>query len=409
MKKGSKKAKRKNEGKIKKILNKKVNYSFFYLSSIALFITLGYIHITITQIPDNYQEALTTFTYSRVHKPEIIINETIKHIETPEIVKGIYVTAYTAGAQSGARLYEIIRQTEINAIVIDVKMSTGSLAFTPNNVDLQPYYRKGYTPLNNIDELLDTLYEKNIYRIARLPIFQDPFYVEQHPEFAVKNNQTGKPWEDYKGVKWLDPASKDVWEYNVDIALELYNRGFDEVQMDYIRFPSDGNLNTIQYNIYNPEEKTKVETLTTFFQFLDEELRTKGLKTSVDLFGLTLWQHNFDLNIGQTLRSAVPYFDYVSPMVYPSHYPDGYLGYSNPAEHPYEVVFSNLEKGKELYEELGLENYTVRPWIQDFDIGAVYDKEMILKQTKACLDSKASGWLLWNARNVYTEEAWMKN
>jgi hypothetical protein len=202
----------------------------------------------------------------------------------------------------------------------------------------------------------------------------------------------------------------------VAVAREAFYAGFDEIQFDYIRFPSDGNMSAISYPVYDGEQE-KSEVISDFFRYLDKELRVRtGAKISADLFGLTMWNHENDLNIGQKLSPALQHFDYVSPMVYPSHYPDGFNGYGNPALYPYEVIYENLVKGQKVYETLvgdgeepGVrtleELATVRPWLQDFDLGAVYTSQMVKAQMKATVDGGGSGWLLWNARNVYTVSA----
>jgi hypothetical protein len=142
-----------------------------------------------------------------------------------------------------------------------------------------------------------------------------------------------------------------------------------------------------------------------FFKALDDGLQTRGMKVSFDLFGMTFISNN-DFGIGQRLIEAYPYADFISPMVYPSHYSSGFRGHANPALYPYDVVHSSLESGATLLkDELGIlpikSTPKFRPWLQDFDLGAVYTSDMIEAQIEATRDAGASGWLLWNARNVY--------
>lgn len=342
-----------------------------------------------------------------------------REVRVPAIVKGIYVSA--AGA-SHARVFpglvDMVDQTELNAMVIDVKDGNGKLAFLPTSEELRA---EAATPslLGDLKEFTAPLREKGIYLIARIFVFQDPWYATSHPELAVQSVHGGL-WRDYRGVPWLDPASKDVWKYNVAVAVEAFNGGFDEVQFDYIRFPSDGRLSTMAFPVWDGS-KAKADVMAEFFGYLDTELRVKGgIPTSVDLFGLTMWQHDYDLNIGQRLDRAVTHFDFISPMVYPSHYPPGFDGFANPAEHPYDIVYKNLVKGQRVFDEAAAESArmaeenpaaevpriaTARPWIQDFDLGAVYTPAMVRAQMKAAEDGGASGWLLWNARNVYSRAA----
>jgi len=190
---------------------------------------------------------------------------------------------------------------------------------------------------------------------------------------------------------------------NAQKALEAAKIGFDEIQFDYIRFPTDGNLKLIAYA--NLADRKKYEVLTEFFQFLASKKAKIGLPISVDLFGVTYdWYNNIerDLAIGQRVIDAVKYFDYLSPMIYPSHYASGYAGYKNPAKFPYQVVNKALRGGHRMIQKYTDEKITKsRPWLQAFNIGAVYDYNKIRAEIQAVDDNNASGWLLWNARNVY--------
>lgn len=333
-----------------------------------------------------------------------------RRIEIPEYVKGIYLTSATVGhARRFGELMDLVERTELNAMVIDVKNWRGELAFAPNDESLVPYAAER-PEMVDLDAMTAMLKEKGIYLIARIFVFQDPSFAEKRPELAVQRVGGGL-WRDWRGVLWLDPAAKGVWKYNVAVAKEVFNRGFDEVQFDYIRFPSDGPMSTIVYPSYDGETP-KHEVMRQFFTYLDRELRVRnGIPTSVDLFGLTMWNFESDMGIGQRLVDAAPHFDFISPMVYPSHYPTGYLGYANPAAHPYEIIYSNMVKGVELIESIRDASAdpdtiaTVRPWLQDFDLGANYDRAKIIAQMDATAEGGGSGWIFWNARNVYTESA----
>ncbi|MBU0624780.1 putative glycoside hydrolase [Patescibacteria group bacterium] len=340
-----------------------------------------------------------------------------REIHIPKEVKGIYVSAATAGYKSRFNeLITLVNQTELNAMVIDVKDHRGYLAFIPDSESLKAYTAT-IPELGALKDFTAPLKEQGIYLIARLFVFQDPAFAEAHPEWAVASSGGGL-WRDYRGTPWLDPASKNVWRYNVAVAREAFAGGFDEVQFDYIRFPSDGNLKTMVFPVWDGQ-KPRSEVMTDFFTYLDRELRvTVGMPISVDLFGLTMWQHEYDLNIGQKLVDALSRFDFISPMVYPSHYPAGFNGYANPADRPYDVVYQNLIRGQAAYElfrgstpstdssvTAEIKLATFRPWIQDFDLGAVYTPEMVRAQITATRDGGGTGWLLWNARNVYTEAA----
>lgn len=345
----------------------------------------------------------------------------VRHIDTPEAVKGIYITSATVEYKKRmVELTDFVERTELNAMVIDVKNARGEIAFSPESEELKPYADE-YPELGDLKELTGPLHEKGIYLIARVFVFQDPAYAEARPELAVQNSWGGT-WRDWRGIPWLDPAAVEVWKYNVAVAREAYAGGFDEIQFDYIRFPSDGDMRSIAYPVYDGE-KSKSEVMRGFFVYLDRELRVKGgIPISVDLFGLTMWMHDNDMNIGQLLRDAAPHFDFVSPMVYPSHYPPAWQGMENPAAYPYRVVYDNIVKGRELLDRMREEERAkaaenpgfvpgkiceIRPWLQDFDLGAVYTAEMVRDQIRATREGGGTGWLFWNARNVYTEHAFL--
>jgi len=173
-----------------------------------------------------------------------------------------------------------------------------------------------------------------------------------------------------------------------------------------VRFPSDGNISQIDYPKMHSESGqllVRAEIMREFFKYINYQLRNLDIFLSADLFGLTLWrENNDDMNIGQILEYAAPYFDIICPMVYPSHYGKGFEGYQNPAEFPYEIVNMNLEKGKQRIVDT---DCRIRPWLQDFDMGAVYDREKIELQKQAVYNADTYGWLLWNPANRYTEQA----
>ena len=306
--------------------------------------------------------------------------------EYPPYIKGIYLTSWTAGeSKKMAHFLELIKETELNAVVIDIKEVDGKVIFD--------------IIVPNLKEIIEKLHQENIYVIARIVVFKDMALPKIKPELALKNHWGGL-WRDWRNKTWLDPASREVWDYHVEIAKRAIQIGFDEINFDYVRFPSDGNISQIVYPIRD-EAVPKSEVMRQFFEYISEQLKPTNAFLSIDLFGLTMVRED-DMNIGQILEDAVPYFDFICPMVYPSHYSDGYEGFSNPAAHPYEIIKMNLERGKE---RIGSAEAKLRPWLQDFDMGAIYDKRMIELQKQAVYDTDSYGWLLWNPSNRYTEEA----
>lgn len=308
----------------------------------------------------------------------------------PQEAKGIYLTMWTASSpRRMAELLQLIDETEINSVVIDVKGSEGELI---------------YEMSSKIEGLLLSLREKNIYTIARIVVFQDSGYAESYPEIALKT-ASGKLWRDRRGFAWLDPATKKSWEHIVDVAKKTIDLGFDEIQYDYIRFPTDGNLSAIVYPVWDGVTPRN-EILRSFFEYSQKAIKEYNpeTQTSIDIFGYTFLR-NDDLGIGQTLVDVIDNFDFISPMVYPSHYSNGNFGFENPAEHPYEVVKNTLEQGFVALgeERAALAKPKIRPWLQVFDIGARYDSEKIKAQIQAVYDAGGTSWMLWDPNNRYEE------
>jgi hypothetical protein len=347
-----------------------------------------------------------------------------KHIATPKPVRGIYMTSWVAGTKDWRnRLVKMMDETEINAVVIDVKDYTGRIAFEVKDPELKETGAEEIR-IPDIKEFIEFLHTKDIYVIARISVFQDVYLAKKRPDLAVKRKDGKTVWKDHKGIAWLNPASKEVWDYHVKIAKETEAVGFDELNFDYIRYPSDGNMKDIVLP-YAEGATNKAESMKFFFAYLSEHLAELKIPLSADLFGFVTTNTD-DLNIGQILENAVPYFDYICPMVYPSHYPRAHMGFNNPAEHPYEVIKFAMESAIQrlINQSLGLPptatstspaslptskfkllTSKLRPWLQDFDLGADYTAGMIRKQKQAVYDSGLDSWLLWDPANRYTREA----
>ena len=332
-------------------------------------------------------------------------NKEIKnfHIATPSPVKGIYMSSWVAGTKDWReKLVNLIDSTELNSIVIDVKDYTGRISFEVADPGLQEI-GSSEERISDIKEFLEELHSKNIYAIARIAVFQDPFLTKKRPDLAVKRGDKTTTWKDYKGISWLDPCSIEVWDYAVKIGKEAERVGFDELNFDYIRFPSDGNMKDISFS-HCPVQFTKSEIIKDFFSYLNQQLKGTKIPLSADVFGMVTTNTD-DLNIGQVLEKIEPYFDYISPMVYPSHYPPTYDGYKNPALYPYEIISHAMASSSERLIAASSTPLKLRPWLQDFDMGATYDASMIRKEKQAVYDSGLSSWLLWDPSNKYTPGA----
>ncbi len=332
-----------------------------------------------------------------------IISMPVTHIPTPSVVKAVYVSSWTAGsARFRDPIVGMIDSTELNAIVIDVKDSTGRIGFHVTDPQLE---KMGTTEkrIPDVRALTYLLHQKGIYIIGRVAVFQDPYLAKKKPEWAIAKKSDGTIWKDRKGLSFLDPANKEVWNYIVAIAHDAYTEGFDEINFDYIRYPSDGNIKDINYHI--AAGKTRADNLEEFFKYLHQEVKNvDNIPMSADLFGLTT-EATDDMGIGQVWEKALPNFDFLAPMVYPSHYPPGQDGFKNPAEHPYEIINKALIGAIAKTKAVGGDINKIRPWLQDFNLGAVYTKEMVRAEMKAVTDNGLTSWMLWDANNKYTPSA----
>ncbi len=325
------------------------------------------------------------------------------HIETPSAVKAVYISSWVAGSPSFRdAIIKLIDETELNAVVIDIKDSTGRISFGVDDL-LVSRYGSSENRIANVHALVEMLHKKNIYIIGRISVFQDPYMTKIKPEWAITKKSDGTVWKDRKGLSFLDPANKNVHDYIIALAHESYRYGFDEINFDYIRYPSDGNLKDINYHLAGG--KTRADNIESFFKYLNKEMKkNNNIPISADVFGLTT-EVSDDMGIGQVWEKAFPYFDYLSPMIYPSHYPPGHAGFKNPAAYPYEVIKRALEGAITKTNAMGGDIQKIRPWLQDFDMGATYTKELVRAQIKATYDVKLTSWMLWDPRNKYTPEA----
>lgn len=339
------------------------------------------------------------FTPMSIHA-DFQIPEIIEIKKKPEAInaRGLYLTAYSANdSKKRAEIIELIKNSILNSVVVDIKDYTGYIMYErPDYNDL--WISKKI--LENPRDMIDDFHKDGIYVIARQTVFQDPILAETRPELAVKNSD-GNLWQDYKGLKWVDPTKREIWDYNLEIAKHAISLGFDEINFDYVRFPSDGDMKKIQYS---RDFENRTDIMSEFYEYLGERLKDEPAYISLDFFGLVLDNNEFDLNIGQRLKDALTRVDYVCPMTYPSHYPSGYLGFSNPADYPYEVIKNGLNLSEHHF-ATSTARARLRPWLQAFDIGAVYEQEKIQAQINAVEENiYSSGWFLWNARNVYDKK-----
>lgn len=341
-------------------------------------------------------------------------SSSVMHIKTPDPVKAIYMTACVLSTNEFKKsLVDLIDQTEINSIVIDIKDFSGTISFPTNNPKLVGTQGTG-CKAKDVKEFIEELHKKNIYVIGRVTVFQDPVMTKLRPDLAVKRASDGAVWKDNKGISFVDVGAKEHWDYIIELAKESYSIGFDEINFDYVRYPSDGNMKDIAFT--HSDGNNKPESLRKFFEYLHGQLKDSGIVTSVDLFGMTTTNYD-DLNIGQVLEKALPYFDYVAPMVYPSHYPDNFNGWKNPDDYPHDLIYFVMKSGADRADALKNATSTpadikarvgkqqLRTWIQDFDYGGDYGPVEVRAQINASVEAGVPSWMIWAPSNKYTRDA----
>jgi hypothetical protein len=326
----------------------------------------------------------------------------VQELETPakRHIRGIHLTAFISAVNKHRNaVLELFDETELNAAVIDIKELEGQVYM--DGVKTADANGASFAKaLPNLDKYLEKLKEKEVYSIARIVVFRDNLMPRKKTKWAVKKPD-GSLWTDRKGITWLDPYNEEAQDYAIEIAERAADLGFDEIQFDYIRFPSDGNISLCRYCVKDHSQETAAKALVDFLKKAGEKLKAKNVKISIDVFGLTTTSEN-DMGIGQKIVEMSQYVDYVSPMVYPSHYNKGSYGIDVPNKEPYKTVYKGMEGAiKRLPTE------KMRPWLQDFTMGFKYGKEQVRAQIQACYDNGIGDWLLWNPRCVYTRDALM--
>lgn len=332
---------------------------------------------------------------------------------TPVKVKALYLTGWTVGSTKKVEHYiDLARNTEINSYVIDIKDDDGYVGYESN----VPVVKENGTWMKkyNADTVIKAFHENNVHLIGRIVAFKDPVYSVKRPDLAIKDVRGGL-WKDNNGKTWLNPYNKENWDYLVSIAKEAIAKGFDEIQFDYVRFPSDGKKKNMDFSSYTDE---KYKAIGDFLAYAKSQI--SEVPVSADVFGIVLESPADTEGIGQYLEYVGMDVDYISPMVYPSHYAYGQIvnkvEFKAPDLEPYAVVYNTLVKGKDRISKVSGYNAKVRPYLQDFTASWLrpksmyqqYGDEQVRQQIKAVYDAGYEEWILWDAGNSYDENALLK-
>jgi hypothetical protein len=326
-------------------------------------------------------------------------------------VKGLYMSYSAVGNEEFRNhVKQLLETTELNAVVMDFKGDWGYLTFPTQVAVAKEIGADRAVALQDPTEFLQWLKDHRIYLIARIVVFKDDLLAQAYPELAVTDSYTGGVWQDGEGLAWADPNYHVTWDYNVALAAEAADMGFDEVQFDYVRFPTDGSISRATFALENTQEG-RIAAITGLLRRAKDELAPRHVKLAADVFGYTSWVDD-DLGIGQHIESIAPYLDVICPMLYPSTFSDGLPGespdFKDAIAYPYEVVNKSVQRTVARARAAN-PNIEVRPWIQDFQDYAfderIYTPGEIRLQMEAARDAGGRGWLLWDPAVVYTPAA----
>jgi hypothetical protein len=315
------------------------------------------------------------------------------------VIRGLYLNRFAAQSPRKMRhLLGIADTTEINGFVIDMKDEFG-LNYRSKNPQIARNAGGDRGYVGNVKALVDTVKAHGIVPIARIVAFKDPVAAQVNPDWTIRR-EDGSVWNDKEGLAWVNAFSKDVWEYNLAVAEELVDLGFEEIQWDYIRFPEP--YRSLPKQVFPGATISKPEALAEFLKLARERLHRKGVRSTADIFGLVTTVRGA-LEVGQWWEKISPHVDVVLPMVYPSHYPRGAFGIERPNAEPYKIIRIALDTARKRDEKLGItQGEHVRPWIQAFSLGQPkYGPEEIKQQKQASYDAGYRGWVLWSPGSMY--------
>lgn len=302
-------------------------------------------------------------------------------------VKGIYLNGYHFTNEEKMKKFdEILTNTSVNTVVLDVKTDNGHLLYDSKIIEVDELKNERIKyDKNTLKEFKE---KYNIYLIGRVVAFQDPIFSKKYIDASIVDLSTNLQYSQ-NGQYFLDPSDMKSRNYILNIALEACELGFDEIQFDYIRYP-DTSYKNLKYDQESSFEN-RVNNINSFLSNATIELHNIGCLSSADIFGYVL-NSKTDNGIGQYLESIVDTVDFISPMIYPSHYSSGSFGFDKPNNYPYEIITASLNDGL----NRGVESRNLRPFLQGF----WHSSNGVRLNIKAAED-KGLHWILWNNSSEY--------
>jgi hypothetical protein len=314
----------------------------------------------------------------------------------PREVRGVHVTMALAGLDGKIDEYVSLKGYGLNTLEVDVKDENGKVGFVSSAMPKLAREIGAAQPYFDVESVVGKVHAAGMYLIGRVVVFEDPTLSAARPDLAVLRPD-GSRWVNHGGLGWTNPYDRRVWRYVVAIGRAAAMAGFDEIQFDYVRFPSDGDLSQIVYRHKRAEPKGT--TIASFLRYASGQLHPLGVRVSADVFGLAA---THDLGIGQVPKRIAPYLDALYPMVYPSHYSAGEYGITEPDAYPGRTVARAL---LDFRRQLKGRHTTLIPWLQDFSLGRPYTVVEVTDQIAAARRQHAGGFMLWNPEGLYTREA----
>ena len=353
-----------------------------------------------------HKVAARAYGYTRAEQPVTsqLFSGNVELKLRPFSPKALYLTYYGIGDRGiRGNALKLIEDTELNALVIDVKGDRGIITYRSSVPQVAQIGAQKQVIIKDIRALMQSMKEKGVYTIARIVVFKDDVLASAKPELAIRTME-GNIWRDRENLRWIDPFKKESWEYNVNIAVEAAQYGFDEIQFDYVRFPDRKGLKFSQPNT----EENRVNAISGFLAEARKKLTPYNVFVAADIFGYVSWNAD-DTQIGQRLDRISPVVYYISLMLYPSGFQFGIPGYRNPVANSYEIVSLTLKKAQA---KANIPAVRFRPWLQAFrdyafDRRHFYGPE-IRTQIRASDEFGSGGWMLWNPRNSYIADGLKK-
>ena len=306
----------------------------------------------------------------------------------PENINALYLPSHCFTERKIDAFLHYAKLAGINAAVLHVKDPHGRIRWLSKNVQAAEIGAVASNGL--VENALRQLKTQGLWTIAKLDVFVDHQLVTKRPKMGIIDVQSGNPWSDKKGLYWANPFNQEVWKYNLALCKELVALGFDEIQFDYIRFPSDGDLSAIEYPL-DTGQLNKTQCIGKFLKSAHAELKSTGVTISVDVFGMVAWK-TVDFGVGQLIETIAPHVDVICPMLYPSHFPSGFLGKKKPGQYPQKIMALSMERMKRRTGKI------IRPWIQGF----WYQPSEINAQLDGLSESGTTGWAVWNPSGNYS-------